>query len=65
MKGTTVTIPSDSPKGQELIAIPRKEYQEFLQMKAETEDALEKIERGNEAYKKGKTQAVKSLDEMM
>lgn len=65
MGTTKVTIPNSSEGTSDLVAIPRKEYQEFLQMKAETEDALEKIKRGEEEYKQGKTRVVKSLDELM
>lgn len=61
MKTAHVTIPEASQGKPDLVAIPRQEYEEFLQMKTETADALQKIKRGNEDYKRGKTQAVKSL----
>lgn len=65
MSAATVTIPDAFQKSSDLVAIPRRDYQEFLQMRAEMEDALKKIERGNKEYKQGKTRTVQSLDELM
>lgn len=65
MKGTTVTIPHDSQQNQDLVAIPRKEYNQFLQMKAEIDDALEKIEEGNKELKQRKIKPISSVRELM
>lgn len=65
MNNPNVTIPKEFQNTRDLVAIPRQDYQEFLQIKAETEDALRKVREGEKAHKQGKTRLISSVAELM
>jgi len=62
--GYAITIPKRLTMGEELIVIPRKEYETLQKHLAEVQDALIKIQRGEEELHKGKTRMIKSLAEL-
>lgn len=56
----TIEIPRELTKKGDLMVVPKKEYQAFLKLKDEIEDALKKIMRGEKELKEGKTKVVSS-----
>lgn len=58
------TIPRGLTHGEELIVIPRREYERLQKHLAEVRDALSKIRRGEKELRAGKTRVVKSLGEL-
>lgn len=61
---TTITIPKQLTKGEELIVIPLKEYEGLQKYVAEVQDALAKITKGEEELITGKTKVISSLREI-
>ena len=62
---TIVTIPKKITKGDELIIVPRKDFESFQKSQREVKDALEKIGRGNKEYRQKKTRVVSSPKELL
>ncbi|HCJ65905.1 MAG TPA: hypothetical protein DHV62_00910 [Elusimicrobia bacterium] len=58
------TIPRGVTRGEELVVIPRKEYERLQKHLTEVRDALSKIQRGEKELRTGKTRVVKSLAEL-
>jgi PHD/YefM family antitoxin component YafN of YafNO toxin-antitoxin module len=62
---TLVTIPKDLTRGDELIIIKRKEYEQLKRHLLEVQDALAKISRGEKELRENKTRiTTKSLSEL-
>ncbi len=60
----TLTIPKKVTKGEDLIIIRRRDYEQLLKNFIQTKDALAKVRRGEKELKRGKTTIVRSLDEL-
>lgn len=58
-------IPKKLTKGEPLVVLPRKDYEEFLQWKNQVSDALDKVRRGRKAYKEGRTQVADSPKDLL
>jgi PHD/YefM family antitoxin component YafN of YafNO toxin-antitoxin module len=50
--------------GKKVVLVDAEEYAKMKRHLAEIEDALEKITRGEAAYRQGRTKIVKSLSEL-
>lgn len=61
---SVTTIPRGLTHGEELVVIPRKEYERLQKRFIELRDALSKIQRGEKELRAGKTRVVKSLVEL-
>jgi len=61
---SVTTIPRGLTHGEELVVIPRKEYERLRKHLNELKDALSKIQRGEKELRGGKTRVVKSLAEL-
>ncbi len=62
---TTLTIPRNLTHGDELVVLPRKEYEKLQKRLEEARDALAKIAHGEKELKNGKTKVTfKSLAEL-
>lgn len=62
---TTITIPKNLTRGDELIVVRRKEYEQLQKHLKEIQDALAKISRGEKELREGKTRVTtKSLSEL-
>jgi len=68
MTSNTITIPKEMTRGEELLIVPRKKFEEFLrwQKKREWEekDTDEAIKDFEKAKKEGKLLKIKSLSEL-
>ena len=68
MTSNTITIPKEMTRGEELLIVPRKKFEEFLrwQKKREWEekDTDEAIKDFEKAKKGGKLLKIKSLSEL-
>ena len=68
MTSNTITIPKEMTRGEELLIVPRKKFEEFLrwQKKREWEekDTDEAIKAFEKAKKEGKLLKIKSLSEL-
>lgn len=71
---TTVTIPKKITKGEELIIVPRKEYEELLSFKKRvsksqawfwTKEWQEKEKEADEALKKGEYKEFKNVKDLI
>ena len=51
----TITLPKKVTKGRELIVVPKKDFEDFKKWKAGVRTAIEKVRRGRNEYKSGKT----------
>ncbi|MBU4481059.1 hypothetical protein KKH59_01960 [Patescibacteria group bacterium] len=66
----TITIPKEITKGEELIIIPRREYEKYLELKEKRkeqiaeEDVLRWSEEAKMLKKAGKLQVLRSLKEL-
>ncbi len=61
----SIAIPRKLTHGNELIVVDRREYESLKVHLAEVKDALQKIRRGEDEFKRGKTLAtVRSLSEL-
>ncbi len=60
----TLTIPKKVTKGEDLIVVRRKDYEQLLKNFIETKDALSKIRKGEKELKQSKTTIVGSLTEL-
>ncbi|MEW6040250.1 MAG: hypothetical protein AB1633_01890 [Elusimicrobiota bacterium] len=58
------TISRKLTRGDELVVIPRKEYERLQKHLTEVQDVLFKIQRGEKELRTGKTRIVKSLAEL-
>jgi len=65
VKEMNITIPRKLTHGEELIVVPRKEYEGMKKRLEEFKDAIRKISKGEEELKKGKTETVGSLSELL
>lgn len=54
-KMTTITIPKKLTKGEELIVIPRKEYEKFLRISKRYTKLDQELDESIEQVKKGQT----------
>lgn len=59
-----LTIPKKMTNGEELVVIPRREYENLKKHLSEVQDALSKIRQGEKELRGGKTRVVKSLAEI-
>jgi len=50
--------------GKKVVLVEAEEYARMKQRLGEIEDALEKISRGDAAYRQGRTKTVRSLSEL-
>ena len=50
--------------GKKVVLVEAEEYARMKQRLGEIEDTLEKIARGNAAYRQGRTKTVRSLSEL-
>lgn len=68
MSGKTITIPKEITRGEKLIVVPRKKFEEFLKWQKEREweekDTEEAIRSFKKAKKEGKLIKIKSLAEL-
>ena len=62
--GRILTIPKKMTNGEELVVIPRREYEDLKKHLSEVQDALSKIRQGEKELRTGKTRIVKSLAEI-
>jgi len=71
---TTITIPKKLTKGEELIIIPREEYQEYRRWRKAmsvhrifkpTETELKDLKESREEYRRGKTMTLHELKEKL
>jgi len=51
----TVTIPKKIQKGDQLVAIPKRDYEIFKRWQGEIANAVLKVERGRVEYRAGRT----------
>lgn len=58
------TIPRGLTHGEELVVIPRREYERLQKHLTELRDALSKIQWGEKELRTGKTRVVESLAEL-
>lgn len=58
------TIPRGLTHGEELVVIPRREYERLQKHLTELRDALSKIQRGEKELRTGKTRVAESLTEL-
>ncbi len=62
---TTLTlIPKKITHGDELVILPKKEYDNLRRRLDETRDALVKIREGEKEYKAGKIRPMRSLSQL-
>lgn len=67
---TTITIPKNLTKGEELVILPRKEYEEFLELKEKRkeqiieEDVLRWSKEAKQLKKAGKLSILRSLKDL-
>jgi len=54
------TIPKQISRGEELVVLKRSDFEAYRKWQEEVNDALSKVKRGKEEYKKGKTFSVSS-----
>lgn len=59
-----VNIPKSVTGGEELIVLPKREYEQLKKHLLEIQDALSKIQQGEKELKEGKTKIIKSLSEL-
>lgn len=62
--GNKLTIPKRLTRGEELIVVRRKEFEQLQKRLIELKDALAKIRRGEKELKEGKTRVIRSLSEL-
>lgn len=55
MASQIATIPKKVSGGEELVVVKRRDFKLFQKWQTEVNDALAKVKRGREEYKKGKT----------
>lgn len=55
-----ITIPKNVTGGADLVVITKKAYDELQQHLLEVQDALQKIQRGEQEYQSGRTKATRS-----
>ncbi len=55
MDNTIATIPKKVSGGEELVVVRRSDFEAFQKWRMEISDALAKVRRGREEYKKKKT----------
>ena len=61
---TTITIPKRLTRGEELVVLPRQEYERLQKHLSEVQDVLKKIRRGEREFRLGKTRVIQSLAEL-
>ncbi len=61
---STLTIPKKVTRGEDLVVVRRRDYEQLLKNFVETKDALAKIRRGEKEIRRGKTTIVRSLAEL-
>ena len=61
----TVTIPRRITHGEELVVLPREEYERIIRHNAEVVQALRVIAEGERAHREGKTIKASSLREAL
>ncbi|PKN00751.1 MAG: hypothetical protein CVU77_08825 [Elusimicrobia bacterium HGW-Elusimicrobia-1] len=62
---TTLTlVPKKITHGDELVILPKKEYDNLRRRLDETRDALIKIREGEKEYKAGKIRPMRSLSQL-
>ncbi len=49
------TIPKHISKGEELVVLKRSDFEAYRKWQEQVNDALSKVKRGREEYKRGKT----------
>ena len=59
-----LTIPKRITHGEELVVVPRREYEALQKHLTEVQDALFKIRKGEKEFKEGKTKAVRYLSDL-
>lgn len=63
--GSVLTIPKKLTKGEELIVLTRREYENSVRHNREILEVLKIIAEGEQAYREGKTISASSLDEAL
>ncbi len=61
----TISIPQEFKQVKKLVAIPEKDYRNFLSYQQELRDALVKITRGQAEYRAGKTKIIAELSDLV
>ena len=64
MSTQIATIPKHISKGEELVVLKRSDFEAYRKWQDEVNDALSKVKRGREEYKKGKTTSASSSREL-
>lgn len=60
MSSDVIIIPKEVARRGDLVVVPKKEYEKFVEWQNEAEDALEKVRRGRDEHKRGKTESPSS-----
>lgn len=60
-----ILIPPTIRKDEELIAVPKKEYERLKKLDWELRDAKGKIARGMKAWREGRAREISSVRELM
>ncbi|OGF83174.1 hypothetical protein A2924_01830 [Candidatus Giovannonibacteria bacterium RIFCSPLOWO2_01_FULL_44_16] len=64
MVAQIATIPKHISKGEELVVLKRSDFEVYQKWQEQINDALSKVKRGREEYKKGKTIRASSSREL-
>ena len=64
IKKAMVNIPHGLTDGEDLVVLRKADYDALNRKISEFKDAIEKIRRGEEEFKNGKTKVVHSLTEL-
>ncbi len=59
----TLAIPKSFTHGDELIVMPRREFERMQKHLIEVKDALAKIRKGEREFRNGQTRVIRSLSE--
>lgn len=64
MSSHSLTIPKRLTHGEELVVLPRREYEKLQKRLSEVQDALTKIRQGEKELREGKTRTINSLTDL-